>query len=65
MGTDGNRQERRGGTLQGAGWALGIGITLVEMQYGMDYVFTHVAGPMSTIVNWLPMLSTIAKHIWG
>jgi hypothetical protein len=65
MGTEAKRQEQRGRTLHSAGWALGVGIALVEMQYGMDYVFTHVAGHMSTIVDWLPMLSTVAKQIWG
>jgi hypothetical protein len=51
--------------MHSAGWTVGVGITLVEMQYGMDYVFTHVAGHMSAIMGWLPMLSTVAKQIWG
>jgi hypothetical protein len=47
-----------------AAWVTGIGITLVEMQYGMDYVLTHVTGHMSTIVGWLPMIATVARQIW-
>jgi hypothetical protein len=64
MGTETKRQERHSRIVQGTGWAAGIGITLVEMQYGMDYVFTHVAGHMSAIVGWLPMLSMLVKQIW-
>ena len=58
-----NRQERWGRTAQVTGWAAGIGITLVEMQFGMEYVFTHVAGHMNTIVSWLPMLSTLVRDL--
>jgi len=63
MGTGANRIVRQAGMTQSAAWAAGIGITLVEMQYGIDYVFTHVAGHVGTIVGWLPMISVV-RQIW-
>jgi hypothetical protein len=63
MGTGLKKQERQSRITQGAAWAAGIGITLVEMQFGVDYVLTHVAGHMGAIVGWLPMLSTLVRQI--
>lgn len=63
MGTQINEQRRQSRMTQSAAWAAGIGIMLVEMQYGMDYVLTHVAGHMGAIVGWLPMLSTLVRQI--
>jgi hypothetical protein len=64
MGMTTKSQMQTSQMAQIAAWVTGIGITLVEMQYGMDYVFTHVSGHMSTIVAWLPMLTTLARQIW-
>jgi hypothetical protein len=63
MGTKSMKQEGPSRITQSAAWAAGIGITLVEMQFGVDYVLTHVAGHMSAIVGWLPMLSTLVRQI--
>jgi hypothetical protein len=63
MGTGTKRLERHTRMAQSAAWAAGIGITLVEMQYGIDYVFTHVAGHVGTIVGWLPMISVV-RQFW-
>ena len=63
MGTAIIKQERQSRIAQGAAWAAGIGITLVEMQFGVDYVLTHVAGHMGAIVDWLPMLSTLIRQV--
>jgi len=63
MGTESRKQERQNRIAQGAAWAAGIGITLVEMQFGMDYVLTHVAGHVGLLVGWLPMLSTLVHQI--
>jgi hypothetical protein len=65
MGTQAKWQEQRNRMVQSTGWAAGIGITLVEMQYGMDYVLTHVVGHVTAIVGWLPVLSLLAKQICG
>jgi hypothetical protein len=64
MGTEAKRQTRRNRRLLCAGWAAGIGITLVEMQFGMDYVLSHVAGHVTAIVGWLPMITTL-RQFWG
>jgi hypothetical protein len=65
MGTESKRQERWNRMILGAGWAAAIGITLVEMQFGMDYVLSHVARQVSAIVAWLPMLGTLVTQFWG
>jgi len=65
MGTGTKRQERRGRMLLSAGWAAGIGITLVEMEFGMDYVLSHVVGHVSAIAGWLPMVGALVKQIYG
>ena len=64
MGTGTKRLERRRIAL-GAGWIAGIGMMLVEMQWGMDYVLSHVAGQVGAIVGWLPMIATVARHFWS
>jgi hypothetical protein len=64
MGTTAKSQTQTRQMAEIAAWVTGIGITLVEMQYGMDYVLTHVTGHMSTIVGWLPMIATVARQIW-
>ncbi len=38
MGTEAARVTKRNRVIAGVAWAAGIGITLVEMQFGMDYV---------------------------
>jgi hypothetical protein len=57
------RPERRNRVLVGGVWAAGIGITLVEMNMGMDYVLSHVVNHVSAIVGWLPMIGTLVK-VW-
>jgi hypothetical protein len=64
MGTKGNRAERQNPKLLGAAWAAGIGIMLVEMHFGMDYVLSHVAAHIDFVLNWLPAISVLARHIW-
>jgi hypothetical protein len=65
MRTGSKRQERRNQIVQGAGWVAGIAITLVEMQFGMDYVLSHVTGHLGAIVHWLPMIGTLVSQVWG
>jgi len=65
MGTESNRQARRNRRLRGAGWAASVGITLVEMQFGVDYVLSHVAGHLSAFVGWLPIVGTLVKQFWA
>jgi hypothetical protein len=65
MGTNAKRPDRQNQRLLGVGWAAGIGITLVEMHFGMDYVLSHVAAHVGFVVNWLPTISVVARHIWG
>jgi hypothetical protein len=62
MGTESKREERMSRMTQGAGWAAGIGITLVEMQWGIDYVLSHVVGQVSAIVGWLPMIGGLVRQ---
>jgi len=57
------RQEMRNRLLVSGIWAAGIGITLVEMNMGMDYVLSHVVNQMSAIVGWLPMIGTLVR-VW-
>jgi hypothetical protein len=64
MGTKVNRPERQNQKLLSIGWAAGIGITLVEMQFGMEYVLSHVAGHLSAIFHWLPMIGTLVSQVW-
>jgi hypothetical protein len=65
MGSEAKRRERRNRWLLGAEWATGIGITLVEMQMGVDYVLAHIAGHVSAVVGWLPMIGTLVRQLWG
>lgn len=46
-------------------WAAGIGITLVEMHMGMDYVLSQVLAQMGAIVGWLPMIGTMVGRLWS
>jgi hypothetical protein len=46
-------------------WAAGIGITLVEMHMGMDYVLSHVLAQMGAIVGWLPVIGTMVSRFWS
>lgn len=64
MGTATNSLEQRQVVLS-AGWAAGIAMMLVEMQWGVDYVFSHLAAHVSAIVGWLPMIATVARQFWG
>jgi hypothetical protein len=58
-------QAQRDRWLLSAGWVAGTGITLVEMQWGMEYVFARLANPVSAVVGWLPMIQTVVWHLWG
>ena len=57
--------ERRNRWLLDAGWATGIGIALVEMQWGMDYVEANVVEHAKAIVGWLPMIVTLLCRFGG
>lgn len=65
MGTEARKRGWRNRMVAGAGWVAGIGVMLVEMQFGMDYVLSHVAGGVSAILSWLPMVSVLARQFWG
>jgi|SRR5271166_3080443 len=65
MGSEEKRRERRNSLLAGAAWAAGIGIALVEMQMGMDYVLGNLAQHASTMVRWLPMVGTLVLGFGG
>jgi hypothetical protein len=65
MGTESKRLGWRKRMILSAAWAVGIGITLVEMQLGMDYVLSHVVGHVSAIVGWLPMIGTLVAQFGG
>ena len=65
MGTESKRETRLSRAAQVVGWAAGIGITLVEMQFGMEYVLSHLLGQVSAIAAWLPMIGALAKQICG
>jgi hypothetical protein len=62
MGTETKRITKRNRVMAGAAWAAGIGITLVEMQFGVDYVLSHVMNNMGAIVGWLPMIGVLLKQ---
>lgn len=59
------RQQRRQQMILGTGWTAGIGIMLVEMHYGVDYVLSHVVGNVSALVDWLPMIGTLVGRFWA
>jgi hypothetical protein len=61
--TDGAGNRKR--MLVSVGWAAGIGISLVEMQFGMEYVLSLIAAQLGFVVNCLPAVSVLARHIWG
>jgi hypothetical protein len=63
MGTEAKRVTRRNRAIAGVAWAAGIGITLVEMQFGVDYVLSHVVNNMSAILGWLPMIGVLVKQV--
>jgi hypothetical protein len=65
MGTGWKRQERQNRRLLGAGWVAGIGIALVEMQVGMDYVLSSVTQHLAKAVGWLPVIGTMVARFWG
>ena len=65
MGTEENKVTKRNQVMAGVAWAAGIGITLVEMQFGVDYVLSHVVNHMSAIVGWLPMIGVLVKQVWS
>jgi hypothetical protein len=64
MGTKVDRPEGHSRKLLSVGWAAGIGITLVEMQFGMEYVLSHVAAEVGFVISWLPTISVLARHLW-
>lgn len=51
--------------LRSAGWMAGIGIALVEVQFGMDYVLSSLVGHAKAIAGWLPVIGAIAAHLCG
>lgn len=63
MATQAKGLERRNRAVVSGVWAAGIGMTLVEMHMGMDYVVSHVLAQMGAIVGWLPMLGTMACRL--
>lgn len=65
MGTEAKVNARHNRVLEGAGWVAGISVMLAEMQFGMDYVLSHVVGHVSAIVGWLPMVGALARHFLG
>jgi hypothetical protein len=65
METERKKQERQNRRLLGAGWVAGIGIALVEMQVGMDYVLSSVTQHMGALVGWLPVIGTMVARFWG
>jgi hypothetical protein len=56
--------ERRNRAVVSGVWAAGIGITLVEMHMGVDYVLSHVVAQMGAIVGWLPVVGTMVSRFW-
>lgn len=65
MGSEGKRQERQNRRLLSAVWVGGIGIALVEMHVGMEYVLSSVTQHMSAVVGWLPVIGAIVARFWG
>jgi hypothetical protein len=65
MRSESKRSEQRNGWLPGAGWVAGVGIGLVEMRMGMDYVLANLIQHTSTIWGWLPMIGTVVARFWG
>jgi len=65
MATETTKSERRDRVLEGAGWVAGVSVMLVEMQFGMDYVLSHVVGGVSAVWYWLPMVGVFARQFWG
>ncbi len=63
MGTEAKRVRKQNRVIAGVAWAAGIGITLVEMQFGVDYVLSHVVNSMSAILGWLPMIGVLVKQV--
>jgi hypothetical protein len=43
----------------------GIGIALVEMQVGMDYVLSSLVEQVRAIAVWLPVILALAGHLCG
>lgn len=64
MGTAAINSGRRNRVLEGAGWVAGISVMLAEMQFGVDYVLSHVVGQISAILSWLPMVGVFAHQAW-
>ena len=64
MGTEAKINGRHNRVLEGAGWVAGISVMLAEMQFGMDYVVSHVVGQVSAILGWLPMVGMFAHQLW-
>ncbi len=65
MGSERKRQERQNRWLPSAGWVGGIGIALVEMHVGMDYVLSSAIQHLSAVVGWLPVIGTVLARFWG
>jgi hypothetical protein len=64
MGTASMEGGQRNRVLEGAGWVAGVSVMLAEMQFGMDYVLSHVVIQVSAFLGWLPMLGVFAHQLW-
>ncbi|MGB7847575.1 MAG: hypothetical protein WBL63_18320 [Candidatus Acidiferrum sp.] len=65
MGIEAREQEKRDRWQVSVGWVAGIGIALVEMQMGMDYVQTYLVPHVSAILRWLPIIGTLVCRCWS
>jgi hypothetical protein len=65
MGIEAREQEKQDRWQVSAGWVAGIGIGLVEMQMGMDYVQAHLVPHARAILSWLPIIGTVVCRCWS
>jgi hypothetical protein len=65
MGTEAREQKSRERWLVGAGWVAGIGIGLVEMHMGMEYVQAYLLPRVNAILGWLPIIGTLVCRCWS
>jgi hypothetical protein len=65
MGSETKGGSGRSRWAQSAGWMAGIGIALVEMQIGMDYVLSSLVEHVRAIAGWLPAIGAVAAHLCG
>lgn len=65
MGSETKGASGRSRWMRSAGWMAGIGIALVEMQVGMDYVLSSLVEQVRAIAVWLPVIVALAGHLCG